>query len=118
MHVPPATRDAFGSELLSAVETAQNSIVAATWIRHAYLFASWVAFAASLSQDPYLSQVPSPLHLDWLIMYACRYCQGLLSRSTQPVRAKCMEEALHAVGQEFSQLGLLDPHLDGVHYTF
>ena len=101
-HVPPAAHDAFGSELLSAVETAQNSIMAATQIRRAYLFASWVAFATSLSQDPYLSQVPSPLHLNWLIVYACRYRQGLLSRSMQPVGAKHVEEALCAMGQEFS----------------
>ena len=76
--------------------------MAATRIGRAYLFASWVAFATSLSQDPYLSQVPSPLHLDWLIVYACHYPRGLLSRSTQPVSAKRMEEALCAVGQEFS----------------
>ena len=76
--------------------------MAATRIGRAYLFASWVAFTASLSQDPYLSQVPSPLHLDWLIVYACRYRQGLLSRSTQPIGAKRMEEALHAMDQEFS----------------
>ena len=29
-----------------------------------------------------------------------------------------MEEALHAMGQEFSRLGLPDPDLDGIHYTF
>ena len=113
-HVPPAARNAFGSELLSAAETARNSVVAATRIGRAYLFASWVAFAASLSQDPYLSQVPSPLHLDWLIVYACRYHRGLLSHSTQPVGAKHVEEALRAVGQEFSRLGLPDPRLDGI----
>ena len=118
-HVPIAARDAFGSELLSAVETARNSIVAATQIGHAYLFDSWVAFTTTLSQDPHLGrQVPSHLHIDWFIMYTCRYHRGLLSRSAQPVGAKHVEEALRAVGQEFSQLGLPDPHLDGVHYTF
>ena len=117
-HVPIATRNAFGSELLSAAETARNSIMAATRIGHAYLFDSWVAFTASLSQDPHLSQVLSHLHIDWFIIYACRYCRGLLSRSVQPVRAKHVEEALRAMGQEFSRLGLPDPRLDGVHYTF
>jgi hypothetical protein len=29
-----------------------------------------------------------------------------------------VEEALHAVGQEFSQLGIPDPRLDGTSYTF
>ena len=101
-HVPIAARIAFCSELLSAAETAQHSIMAATQIGHTYLFTSWVAFAASLSQDPHLSQVPSHLHIDWFIMYACRYCRGLLSRSAQPIGAKHVEEALRAVGQEFS----------------
>ena len=118
MHVPTAAHDAFGSELLSAVETARNSIMAATRIGRAYLFDSWVAFTASLSQDPHLSQVPSHLHIDWFIIYACRYRRGLLSRSMQPIGAKHVEEALHAMGQEFSQLGLPDPRLDGIHYTF
>ena len=101
-HVPIATHDAFGSELLSAVEMAQHSIMAATWIGHTYLLDSWVAFTTSLSQDPHLSQVPSSLHIDWFIIYACRYHQGLLSCSSQPIRAKHVEEALHAMGQEFS----------------
>ena len=76
--------------------------MAATQIGHAYLFDSWVAFTASLSQGPYLSQVLSHLHIDWFIVYACHYCQGLLSRSVQPVRAKHVEEALCAMGQELS----------------
>ena len=94
-HVPVAARNAFGSELLSAAETAHHSIVAATHIGHAYLFESWVAFTTSLSQDPHLSQVPPNLHLDWFIVYASRYRQGLLSRSVQPIGSKKhVEEAL------------------------
>ena len=102
MHVPVAAHDAFGSELLSAAEMARHSIVAATRAGHTYLFNSWVAFTASLSQDPHFSQVPPNLHLDWFIVYACRYCWGLLSCSVHPVGAKHVEEALRAVGQEFS----------------
>ena len=94
-HVPVATRNAFGSELLSAAETACHSIMAATRIGRAYLFESWVAFTASLSQDPYLSQqVPPSLHLDWFIVYTCCYRWGLLSHSAQPVGSKRVEEAL------------------------
>ena len=92
--------------------------MAATRIGHAYLFNSWVAFTTSLSQDPHLSQVPSSLHINWFIVYACCYCQGLLSHSSQPIRAKQVEEALCAMGQEFSRLGLPDPCLNGIHYTF
>ena len=117
-HVPIAARNAFSSELLSAVEMAHNSIVAASWIGRTYLFNLWVAFTTSLSQHPHLSQVPSSLHIDWFIIYACHYHQGLLSCSLQPIGAKHVEEALHAVGQEFSRLGLPDPCLDGIHYTF
>ena len=116
--MPIAARNAFGSELLSAVETARNSIVAATQIGCAYLFNLWVPFTTSLSQDPHLSQVPSSLHINWFIVYACCYCRGLLSCSLQPIRAKRVEEAVHTVGQEFSRLGLLDPRLDSIHYTF
>ena len=54
MHVPCLARNAFSSELLTAVEMAQHSIMAATQIGRAYLFQSWVAFTASLSQDPFL----------------------------------------------------------------
>ena len=73
VHVPAAAHDAFGSELLSAAETAHHSIMAAMQVGRAYLFDSWVAFTASLSQDPHLSHVPSNLHLNWLIVYTCRY---------------------------------------------
>jgi hypothetical protein len=116
--VPFAARDAFGSELLSAAETARNSVVAATRIGRAYLFDSWVAFTASLSHDPFLLDIPRDAHIDFFIVYACRYRRGLLSRSSQPVGAKRVEEALRAVGQEFSRLGHPDPRLDGVHYVF
>ena len=68
--------------------------MAVTRIGRAYLFESWVAFTASLSQDPHLSQVPPNLHLDWFVVYACHYRWGLLSRSVHPVRAKHVEEAL------------------------
>ena len=101
--MPAAAQNAFGSELLSAAETAQNSIMAATHIGCTYLFDSWVAFTASFSQDPHIvTQVPSSLHINWFILYACHYRHGLLSRSAQPVGAKCVEEALRAMGQEFS----------------
>ena len=73
MHVPLAAHDAFGSELLSAVEMAHNSIVIATWIGCTYLFDSWVAFTASLSQDPHLSQDQQSLHIDFFIIYTCHY---------------------------------------------
>ena len=58
------------------------------------------------------------MHLNFLIIFACHHHYGLISHSCQPISAQCMEEALHAVGQEFTQLGLPDPRLDGTHYVF
>ena len=92
--------------------------MAATQIGRAYLFQSWVAFTASLSQDPFLQDVPTSIQLDFFIVYACWYRRGLLSRSLHPISTKHVEEALRAVGQEFSQLGLPDPWLDGTRYVF
>jgi hypothetical protein len=77
-----------------------------------------VAFCDALGHGPFLDDVPAELHLDFFIVYACRYRRGVLSRSTQPVRSKRVEEALRAVGQEFARLGLQDPRLDGPKYSF
>lgn len=117
-HVPAAHRDAFGSELVSAAEAARRSVVPATQSDRASLFTAWVAFCADLGHGPFLDNVPNDLHLDFFIVYACRYRRGVLSRSTLPVRSKRVEEALRAVGQEFARLGLQDPRLDGNRYAF
>ena len=86
-----------------------HSIVAVTQTDQDHLFTSWMAFTTSLQQDTYLHDVPSDMHLDLLIIFTCHYLWGLLSHSSQPIGAQCMEEALHAMGQVFAQLGLLDP---------
>ena len=83
-----------------------------------HLFASWVAFTADLQQDAYLRDVPPDTHLEFFIVFACRYRRGLLSRSSHPVGAQRVEEALRAVGQAFARLGLPDPRLEGTHYVF
>ena len=67
-----------------------------------HLFASWVAFTADLQQDTYLRNIPSNTHLEFLIVFACRYRHGLLSQSLHPIGTQCMEEALHAMGQAFT----------------
>ena len=79
MHVPPPARNAFGSDLLAAVETAHHSIMAATHTDRDHLFDSWVAFTTSLQQDAYLCDVPSDTHLELFIIFTCCYCCGLLS---------------------------------------
>ena len=103
---------------MSASEAARRSVVPATQSDRANLFTAWVAFCADLGHGPFLHDVPSTLHLDFFIVYACRYRRGVLSRSTLPVRSQRVEEALRAVGQEFARLGLQDPRLDGPRYVF
>ena len=66
------------------------------------LFASWVAFTTNLQQDAYLRNVLPDTHLEFFIIFACRYRRGLLSRSSHPVGAQHMEEALRAMGQAFA----------------
>ena len=67
-----------------------------------HLFASWVAFTTDLQQDAYLRDVPSNTHLEFFIVFACHYRCGLLSRSSHPISAQHVEEALHAMGQVFA----------------
>ena len=102
MHVPLTAHDAFGSDLLAAVETARHSIVAVSRTDQDHLFTSWVAFTADLQQDAYLRDVPSDTHLEFLIVFACCYRHGLLSRSSHPIGTQRVEEALHAMGQAFA----------------
>ena len=116
--VSPPACDAFHADLRAAAADARHSVVASTRTDRARLFESWVAFTDSLGCDPYLREVPPTSRLDFFIVYACRYRRGSLSRSAQPVGAPRMEEALRAVGQEFSRLGIPDPRLDGTSYVF
>jgi hypothetical protein len=114
----PTTCDAFRADLHTVAADARHSVVASTRADRAHLFDSWVAFADSLGCDPYLRDVPPTYHLDFFIVYACQYCCGSLSHSAQPIGAQRVEEALHAMGQEFSRLGIPDPGLDGTSYVF
>ena len=58
---------------------AGHSIMAATCTDQDHLFDSWVAFTTSLQQDAYLRNVPLDTHLEFFIIFACRYRHGLLS---------------------------------------
>ena len=100
------------------MEATQCSVIPATQSDRANLFAYWVAFCAALGHRPFLDAVAPNLCLDFLIVFGYHYHRGLINHSTQPVRSKRMAEALRAVGQEFAQLDLPDPRLDGAHYVF
>ena len=117
-HVPPSARDAFGSELVAAMEATRCSVVPVTQLDRANLFVYWVAFCAALGHGPFLHDVAPNLSLNFLIVFGYHYHQGLINRSAQPIRSKHMAEALHAIGQEFAQLDLPDPRLDGARYIF
>ena len=82
--------------------TQQCSVIPATQSDQANLFTYWVAFCAALSHGPFLNDVAPNLRLDFLIIFGYRYHQGLINRSAQPIRSKCVAEALRAVGQEFT----------------
>ena len=117
-HVPPDSRDAFGSDLLAAMETTRCSIVPATQSDQANLFAYWVAFCAVHGHRPFLDDVPPSLHLDFLIVFGCCYHHGLINCSAQPVRSKWVAEALRTMGQEFARLDLPDPRMDSARYIY
>ena len=118
MHVPPGARDAFSSDLVTATEATRCSIVPATQSDRANLFAYWVAFCAALSHGPFLDDVAPTLHLNFLIIFGCRYHHGLINRSMQPIQSKHVAEALRAVRQEFARLDLPDPRLVGARYVY
>ena len=94
------------------------SVVPATQSDRANLFAYWVAFCTALGHGPFLDDVTPNLRLNFLILFGCCYCHGLINRSAQPVRSKCVAEALCAVGQEFALLDLPNPRLHGARYVY
>jgi hypothetical protein len=75
----------FGSELLTAVQATQCSIIPATQSDQANLFMHWVAFCDAHGHGPFLNEVPPHLHLNFFIVFGCRYRQGLISSSMMPV---------------------------------
>ena len=100
------------------METTWCSIIPATQSDQANLFAYWVAFCATHGHGPFLDDMPPSLRLDFLIMFGYHYHCGLINRSMQPVQSKWVAEALCAVGQEFAQLDLPDPRMDGARYVY
>ena len=118
MHVPPDSQDAFGSELLAAIEATQCSIVPAIQSDQANLFTYWVAFCAAHGHRPFLDDMPPGLHLDFLIVFRCHYQHGLINHSVQPIQSKWVAEALCTMGQEFARLDIPDPRMDGAQYVY
>ena len=70
------------------MEATRHSIVPATQSDRANLFVYWVAFCAALDHGPFLDDVAPNLCLDFLIVFSCHYCHGLINCSVQPIQSK------------------------------
>jgi hypothetical protein len=69
----------------------------------------WIQFCHSLNLDPTLPDITEPVPI--LQVFAHRYRLGQLSPSRTPVHGRTVGDAVRAVGQTLSQLGLPDPRL-------
>jgi len=69
----------------------------------------WWNFCNALRCDPYLLDSGDPVPI--LQVFAHRYQTGKISPSRAPVRSRTVGDAVHAVGQTLSSLGLADPRL-------
>jgi len=69
----------------------------------------WDQFCDSLDLDPSLSSCPDPIPA--LQLFAHRYRSGEIAPGGAKVRGKAVGDAVRAVGQAFSSMGLPDPRL-------
>jgi hypothetical protein len=70
---------------------------------------TWEAFCDSLNLDPTLADCPDPIPP--LQLFAHRYRTGEIAPGGAKVRGKTVGDALRAVGQAFSVMGIQDPRL-------
>ena len=108
----PADRARFRADLSTALDLAGQSSVKKTRRSRASAFGRWAAFCAELGHDATLSSIPdSEDKLCYLLVFGMRYrSRGGTSRaSARPVKSGSVDKALLAVGQGFTDLGLLDP---------
>jgi len=70
---------------------------------------TWDAFCESIYLDPTLADCPDPIPP--LQLFAHRYRTGEIAPGGAEVRGKTVGDALRAVGQAFSVMGLPDPRL-------
>jgi hypothetical protein len=69
----------------------------------------WESFCASIGIDPTLSPYSDPIPA--IQLFAHRYRTGVIAPGGAQVRGKTVGDAVRAVGQAFSSLGLPDPRL-------
>lgn len=117
--VPPQRADAFGADLLAGYEAARQSVVPATRTGKDNTFAVWEIFCTEHGQDCLLDSYDGD-KLDFLVVFALRYSRGEIGKTqrgepttdAKPVRAKTVQNAVQAIGEEFALVDRPDPRLD------
>ena len=109
--VPAARRDAFGSDLRATQEMFRQRVIPKTQADRRTTWTVWTNFCAEHGQDPWLTNVED--QLSYFLVFGLRYRRGQISKSGRAVRSSRVEEALRAVGERFSELGLSDPRITG-----
>ena len=90
----------------------RESVVPKTQADRKSTWAVWVRFTRSMEVDPYLHLYDGD-KLHFFIVFAMRYRRGQLAKNRKhnPVTGKRVEEALRAIGTQFTLMGEPDPRL-------
>ena len=104
-----AARDEFGADLCLAQAASRTGIVSQRANTQDWTWAIWEQFCSELDISPFLDSVPDPI--PYLQVFAQRYRDGRLSKSTLGVRSRTVEQALRDIGQTLAKLGSPDPRL-------
>ena len=106
-----AARDDFRADLRLAQDTTRTAVVPQHANARDFTWSIWEAYCASLGISPFLEAVPDPI--PYLQVFAQRYRDGRLSKSSHGVRSRTVEQALRDIGQTMASVGAPDPRLDG-----
>ena len=104
--MPAAERDEFRADILSARKASAHGVGPQRAKAKDKTWAPWVAFCAASRVKPLLNTVPGPIV--FFQVFGERVCDGRLSLSGNPVRARTVEDAWRMVGQTMAELGSLD----------
>jgi hypothetical protein len=107
----PAARHEFGADLRLAQDTTRTAVVPQRANARDFTWSIWETYCSSLGISPFLEAVRDPV--PYLQVFAQRYRDGRLSKSTHGVRSRTVEQALRDIGQTLASLGAPDPRLDG-----
>jgi hypothetical protein len=106
----PAARNEFTADLGAALHIADTALARKTRDARARIFTDWTIFCTQHNTHPSLRDVANAeTKLSYLLVYALRRRNAASHRSSLPVRAGTVEDALMAVGQGITALGEPDP---------